>query len=441
MKYKKIKIVFSFLLAVCLLLGSAQGVVTPALAAAVPPGIPASPAAKAGVGGSIDLSWRAVTGATGYVVYRCLRGSNTVARFAVVKTTAYTDKKIAANTFYKYKVRAYTASGGGNIYGAPSGFFFTPEIPITGLTSPAAGMRITKAWRVVSGATGTEVTVVKLVANIALTATYLTTKGKKYTIYPTCYLALVTSKPENFGATCAETTAGKDESYVYAMAKKAGALVAVNGEAYSGHWSDAYSRYYSAGAVIKDRRIVQFIPTITGYGNKFTLVRTNGVWEKDVVIDSKAKARQLIDGGARFGVCNSGAKLMYFDYKKLYFSDFSKQTLILSNDWMPALRNRTFAAQIDANHYLLLAGELMPVQQCVDVLNAYGAKNILWANGGNCSYMYLRGCGNVTGSAGNSIRNIDKINLLESEWKALHGYLSGGQLGGPCPAKDIFYFN
>ena len=302
-------------------------------------------------------------------------------------------------------------------------------------------MRITKAWRVTSGATGTGVTVVKLVSKTAMTATYLTASGKKYTVYPTCYVAMITSKPQYFGSVCAEMTDGKDESYVYAMAKKQGALIAVNGEAYSGHWSDAYSRYYSAGAVIKDRRIVQFIPAITGYGNKFTLVRTNGVWEKDVIIDSKAKAQQLIDSGVRFGVCKGGAGLMYFDYKKLYTKDYSKQTLILSNDWMPALRNRTFVAQMDANRYLMLVGELMPVQQCINILNAYGARNILWANGGNCSYLYLRGCGNVTGSAGNSIRNLDKINLLESEWKALHGYLSGGQLGGPCPAKDIFYFN
>lgn len=427
----------ALILALCLLVP----VATPAFAAASPPGVPSSPAAKAGVAGSINLTWRAVTGATGYVVYRYLRGSSAAVRYAAVKTTAYTDKNIAANTFYKYKVRAYTASGSGNVYGLPSGFFFTPEIPITGMTTPAAGMKITKAWRVASQATGTDVKVVKLVSKTAITATYLTSAGKKYTIYPACYVAMITAKPQYFGSTCAEITDGKDESYVYAMAKKQGALVAVNGEAYSGHWTDAYSRYYSAGAVIKDRRIIQFIPAITGYGNKFTLVRTNGVWEKDAVIDSKAKAQQLIDSGVRFGVSKGGASLMYFDYKKLYVKDYSQQTLILSNDWMKALRNRTFAAQIDTGHYLMLTGELMPVQTAINVLNAYGAKNILWANGGNCSYMYLRGCGNVTGSAGNSIRNLDKINLLESEWKALHGYLGGGQLGGPCPAKDIFYFN
>ena len=95
MMLKTCKTLLLLILATALLAPGAA----PAFAAAAPPGIPAAPAAKAGVAGAIDLSWRAVTGATGYVVYRYLRGSTVAARYAAVKTTAFTDKNIAANTF------------------------------------------------------------------------------------------------------------------------------------------------------------------------------------------------------------------------------------------------------------------------------------------------------------------------------------------------------
>nr|HQH63907.1 hypothetical protein [Clostridiales bacterium] len=89
------KIVLSLLLALCLLPAGTQSLRTPVSAAAAPPAVPASPVAKAGMDGSINLSWGAVSGASGYVVYRCTRESTSVTRCAVVKSTAFTDKNIA----------------------------------------------------------------------------------------------------------------------------------------------------------------------------------------------------------------------------------------------------------------------------------------------------------------------------------------------------------
>jgi len=432
MKMKKSKTAFSLLLALCLLLGGTQGILMPASGATAPPGVPSSPVAKAGVGGSISLSWKAVSGATGYVVYRCTRNSNTVARYAVVKSAAFTDKNVSANTFYKYKVRAYMTVSGKNIYGSPSGFFYTPEIPVTGLpASKVSALSLKRAWYVASGTTGTTATVLKLVYKSALKTTYKYSTGKVYYIYPACYLAVISCQPENFRNTCAELTYGTDEALTNNMAKKTSALVAVNNEFYAGHWDpNTYARFFSAGPVIKEGKIVQN----KGGSDAFTTVNKNGTWKTGYKVSSKTQAENLIKDGVHFSIGSEGGYAVYWEGKNVRESPLGNQTILFNN-----LRNHTYIAQIDANNYLLAVGEFMPQIMLENVLKAYGAKNYLQVNGGNCSYMYVRNCGNVTGSSGASLINLDKLNVLEQEWLGSHGYLAAGKSGGPCPAKDIVF--
>ncbi|ASW56114.1 PHB depolymerase family esterase [Plantactinospora sp. KBS50] len=76
------------------------------------PGTPAAPTGltvTASTAGSISLSWSAVSGATGYHVYR----NGTKATSSPVTGTTYTDSGLTAGTSYSYAVSAVNASGEG----------------------------------------------------------------------------------------------------------------------------------------------------------------------------------------------------------------------------------------------------------------------------------------------------------------------------------------
>jgi hypothetical protein len=72
-----------------------------------------------------------------------------------------------------------------------------------------------------------------------------------------------------------------------------------------------------------------------------------------------------------------------------------------------------------------------------DLLLKYGAKNAVVINVGNCSFMYVRGIGNVTGTNATQLKGLNKVNAVETEFFAKNGMLglnSAGKpkLGGPC---------
>ncbi len=66
---------------------------------------------------SLRLSWKKVSGAAGYEVYR---NGKKVATLKGGKTDTFNDKKLAKNTTYKYSVKAYKVVSGKNVYGASS---------------------------------------------------------------------------------------------------------------------------------------------------------------------------------------------------------------------------------------------------------------------------------------------------------------------------------
>lgn len=74
------------------------------------------------IASGIQLKWKPVTDATGYVVYK-KNSKGTYIKYATVKTNSYIDKKIvkAYNTTNTYKVVAYSTVSGKNIYGELSG--------------------------------------------------------------------------------------------------------------------------------------------------------------------------------------------------------------------------------------------------------------------------------------------------------------------------------
>ena len=68
----------------------------------------------------VTLSWKKVTGATGYKVYKYDKKAKKYKLYKTVKSTKLTVKKLAKGTSYKFKVRAYKKAGAGTMYGSYS---------------------------------------------------------------------------------------------------------------------------------------------------------------------------------------------------------------------------------------------------------------------------------------------------------------------------------
>ena len=83
---------------------------------------------------SITVYWNAISGATGYRVYRRGAGQTSWTYLATVNTTSYIDTKVVKNNYYRYTVRAQS----GNYM---SGFFADgPVIKFTGAESSSQQM-------------------------------------------------------------------------------------------------------------------------------------------------------------------------------------------------------------------------------------------------------------------------------------------------------------
>ncbi|HEY9102037.1 fibronectin type III domain-containing protein [Chitinimonas sp.] len=118
-------------------------------------GAPTGLAVTGTSGSSVSLSWSAVSGASGYNVYRNGSKVNT----SLVSSTAYTDSGLASGTSYSYTVKA-VANGGaegaasGAVVGTTTGT--PPVVPVPGsLTVGAvADTSVGLSWTAASGVAG-----------------------------------------------------------------------------------------------------------------------------------------------------------------------------------------------------------------------------------------------------------------------------------------------
>jgi len=116
---KAVKNILSIFMAFILIAGTAQNFNSSAVAV-TPPAVPASFTAVRASAISIKLSWKAVSGATGYVLYRYSATTKTYGRLKVTAALSYTNTGLVTNTTYSYKVRAFRTVNGTNYYGNPS---------------------------------------------------------------------------------------------------------------------------------------------------------------------------------------------------------------------------------------------------------------------------------------------------------------------------------
>ncbi|MFZ5973781.1 MAG: fibronectin type III domain-containing protein [Bacillota bacterium] len=109
---------------------------------------------------SIKISWGAVSGATGYQVWRSTSESGIYSRVVSTAATSFMDTGLTAGSSYYYKVRAYTSSGGTIVYSGFSSVVsrkLVPGTPISVKASIASITSIKISWAASSLATGYQV--------------------------------------------------------------------------------------------------------------------------------------------------------------------------------------------------------------------------------------------------------------------------------------------
>lgn len=155
--------------------GEYEGSVT--LKFTIAPGKTSNIKAKATKTTAVKLSWKEVTGATGYrvYIYKTVDGKTRV-KAASVTTNSYTltknysGKSLKMGTSYKIAVVAYTKAKDGTVIHAESGvahtFKFVASAPTLTVTSPSKG-KVKISWSDVAGETGYQV--------------YYSKDGKKFT--------------------------------------------------------------------------------------------------------------------------------------------------------------------------------------------------------------------------------------------------------------------
>ncbi len=126
---------------------------TPAGSPPLPPPTGAPTLSATGGDGFVDLSWTAVTGATGYKVFRLVSGAPVMPPLTTVTSTSFRHQPLTNGTSVSYQVAATNSAGDGplsNVASAtPTGTLAAP----TNLSAVGGDAMITLSWTAVSGAT------------------------------------------------------------------------------------------------------------------------------------------------------------------------------------------------------------------------------------------------------------------------------------------------
>lgn len=111
---------------------------------------------------TMELSWAAQTGITGYCIYRSLSsgdGFTKVATISSATTTTWKDTGLKPGTTYYYKIRSYTKSGSNTKYGAYSAVVSgtTMQKPMISSVKSKSSKQLVISWGVVTNAASYEV--------------------------------------------------------------------------------------------------------------------------------------------------------------------------------------------------------------------------------------------------------------------------------------------
>lgn len=108
---------------------------------------------------SINTSWGAVTGASGYEVYRATSSTGSYSLIATTSGTSYNNTGLTTNSTYYYKVRAYTIVQTTKTYSSFSTIVSAKPIPSTPSVKAVSSSynSVITSWGAVTGVNGYEV--------------------------------------------------------------------------------------------------------------------------------------------------------------------------------------------------------------------------------------------------------------------------------------------
>ena len=248
---------------------------------------------------------------------------------------------------------------------------------------------------------------------------------KTLTYQPYATLAITTvDNPTRLGVVSSKSLMGTNSSYVEDMAKKNGAVIAINGEA---------QVYKTDHSTVRNGKVE--VSSTASTKVKYLHIYRDGSWQ------FKAMDNANINKEVKNGLYNTLVTMqnLAVNNGKEYASD--RDTLANGQHYYS---NRTMLGRISNNKTVFAIGEFMPIINLERVLIAYGVSNAIILNGGNCSSMYVKGVGNTTGAIGKSLKNLNKVTVLETEYfgnNHMIGNNSQGyeMLGGPCKEPDMIY--
>lgn len=147
------------------------------------------------------LTWKKVTGVTGYAIYRYKASSKSYEKIKTISsagTTSYTDSGRALGTTYKYHIKTYKKSGKSTVYSRASNTVsIKTNAAVTGKTN-GSGVAVRKGPSTLKGSLKT----LKLNSSVTITGTNgswyrvsLKTGGKKKTGYIKKYYVTIIEKP------------------------------------------------------------------------------------------------------------------------------------------------------------------------------------------------------------------------------------------------------
>lgn len=125
--------------------------------------VPAAPVGLQGISAgynNIKVSWVAVTGASGYEIYRATSSSGNYSKVGETASLTYINTSLIAGTNYYYKVRAYKTVWATKYYGNYSSIISAKpvlSVPASAVSVSAGYNSIKISWGAVSGAGGYEI--------------------------------------------------------------------------------------------------------------------------------------------------------------------------------------------------------------------------------------------------------------------------------------------
>ncbi|MCL2105929.1 MAG: phosphodiester glycosidase family protein [Oscillospiraceae bacterium] len=286
------------------------------------------------------------------------------------------------------------------------------EIDASNISSPIAGGRVTRAWRVQQGGVSVYSYRLEYGDNYEIRGT----NGKTALVKPVITVSVVNASPDRLHFESASMLLGVQKASMSEMARKAGAVVAISGAYFTPH-EGLIGNYLPVGPVVREGRVV----SSPGGSSSGLCVYKDGSWRVENIGSGSVNGQ--IARGLWFSLQDMHLPLLN--------GTLNHQWGDLGDD------NYTFFGQVSRDQYVMGVGEFMSRDNMVRVLQAYGAKTLVECNGGNCSEMYLEGVGNAANPARTDL-GADKLNMTHSEANKLYG--TGNHPGSVCNMIDIIYF-